>query len=326
MYLHVLETVTGLIFIYLLLSLLVTAIQELISTGMKFRSNMLKHTIDRMLNDPDNQVLAGDFFNHHLIKYLSSKKDKYPSYLQSVDFSKVITDLLKSGSKAGDLPSAVKDGIDRLPEGKTKTTILSFWEEAELDVLKFRKSLEHWFDTTMERASGWYKRKIHKWILVVGIAITIFMNADTFYIWERLSGDAKTREQVVTLAAEFVQTSDYLKEINKKDSIGSEDSLLIQHASDVWNATGKLLKNEIKETKGLAGIGWEDQQLEPLTFHSFHEFVASVYWWLRKLAGWIVTGLAISLGAPFWFDMLSKVVQIRMTGKKPEPAPIEQKK
>jgi hypothetical protein len=39
------------------------------------------------------------------------------------------------------------------------------------------------------------------------------------------------------------------------------------------------------------------------------------------MLGWILTILAVSLGAPFWFDMLNRVVAIRSAGKAPEEAP-----
>ena len=39
-----------------------------------------------------------------------------------------------------------------------------------------------------------------------------------------------------------------------------------------------------------------------------------------KLIGWIITILAISLGAPFWFDILNKVASIRSSGTKPASA------
>src|SRR5690606_22276134 len=39
---------------------------------------------------------------------------------------------------------------------------------------------------------------------------------------------------------------------------------------------------------------------------------------LLSLLGCFVTALAISLGAPFWFDLLSLFMRLRGTGKKPE--------
>jgi hypothetical protein len=37
-----------------------------------------------------------------------------------------------------------------------------------------------------------------------------------------------------------------------------------------------------------------------------------------KLIGWLITALAVSLGAPFWFDTLQKFLNIRLAGPKPE--------
>ena len=37
-----------------------------------------------------------------------------------------------------------------------------------------------------------------------------------------------------------------------------------------------------------------------------------------SLFGWLLTALAISLGASFWFDLLSKLVKIRTAGPKPD--------
>jgi hypothetical protein len=44
------------------------------------------------------------------------------------------------------------------------------------------------------------------------------------------------------------------------------------------------------------------------------------WFWLTKVLGWFVTGLALSLGAPFWFDLLGKFMNIRGAGPKPDRA------
>ncbi|HWO47495.1 MAG TPA: hypothetical protein VNM41_05485, partial [Solirubrobacterales bacterium] len=45
--------------------------------------------------------------------------------------------------------------------------------------------------------------------------------------------------------------------------------------------------------------------------------------WLVSIAGWLISIAAISLGAPFWFDTLGKLSNLRMAGKKPEEKPAE---
>jgi hypothetical protein len=39
--------------------------------------------------------------------------------------------------------------------------------------------------------------------------------------------------------------------------------------------------------------------------------------WAFNLCGWLLTAIAVSLGAPFWFDLINKFINIRMVGQKP---------
>ena len=43
--------------------------------------------------------------------------------------------------------------------------------------------------------------------------------------------------------------------------------------------------------------------------------------WLSRIVGWLLTIIAVSLGAPFWFDLLNRFITIRASGKAPEEAP-----
>jgi hypothetical protein len=48
--------------------------------------------------------------------------------------------------------------------------------------------------------------------------------------------------------------------------------------------------------------------------------------WALRILGWLVTALALSLGAPFWFDLLNKFIVVRGTVKPKEKSPEEQSK
>jgi hypothetical protein len=39
---------------------------------------------------------------------------------------------------------------------------------------------------------------------------------------------------------------------------------------------------------------------------------------IQMIAGWFVSGFAISMGAPFWFDLLGKIMNVRNSGNKPK--------
>jgi hypothetical protein len=40
----------------------------------------------------------------------------------------------------------------------------------------------------------------------------------------------------------------------------------------------------------------------------------------ERFGGWLITILAVSLGAPFWFDTLSRFMNVRSAGKPPDTA------
>jgi hypothetical protein len=40
--------------------------------------------------------------------------------------------------------------------------------------------------------------------------------------------------------------------------------------------------------------------------------------WLTKIVGLLITALALSLGAPFWFGALNKLVRVRDSGEPPD--------
>lgn len=68
-----------------------------------------------------------------------------------------------------------------------------------------------------------------------------------------------------------------------------------------------LLDNEIAEIRRPLGLGWEGVDLRELELVDL----------LSKFFGYILTALAVSLGAPFWFDLLKKLVNIRSSGARP---------
>lgn len=51
-----------------------------------------------------------------------------------------------------------------------------------------------------------------------------------------------------------------------------------------------------------------------------HEWLKLIWLAILKAIGLAMTALAITLGAPTWFQILQKFVDIRSTDKKPDPA------
>jgi hypothetical protein len=179
-----------------------------------------------------------------------------------------------------------------------------------------RVNIEDWYNSQMDRVAGWYKRKSQIIVLILGIVIAIAVNADTIAIIKSLSTDAALREALVSIAQEYARSE------------GDPTSPPTPNqASDIEACRQDQASPECRIERNLAQIrqlglplGWEfanPRSVPPLS---------NIPAWLFKICGWLITAFAISLGAPFWFDLLNKFTVIRSTVKPTEKSPEEKSK
>ncbi|MBD2433428.1 MULTISPECIES: hypothetical protein [Fischerella] len=158
-----------------------------------------------------------------------------------------------------------------------------------------RLEIENTFDSSMERASGVYKRNAKGAAILIGLAIAITANADAIHMISRLSKDSALRDTITNSAGEIVL----------RNSTVDLDQLR-QEADEVL-------------TNISLPIGWSDANLEQQIKWTRQSKTTFPY--LKILAlipGWLLSGIAIAMGAPFWFDLLSKIVNVRNAGKRPD--------
>lgn len=320
----ILEIAIGIVFIYVLLSLICTAASEFIARVLALRSNNLAEGIRNLLNDPDAQGLAKDFYKHPLItgfykegftdkrmNWLARsslgkrfKIDKWfwggPSYIPSHIFVTVLLDIVAPGSTAAsktiqDLRDAVaaSNNIDE----KTRKALLALIDNSNYRVKDAQKNIEDWFDDAMDRVSGWYKRSMQTIVLVLALVIVFTANADTIMLSNNLAQDSTLRASIVKSAEAFTA--------NQSLTPGSNVSF-----NETADAIGQLK---------VIPMGWSK---EPCTLNIFNRTCNTPEqqddyggWFSRKIIGLLITAFALSLGAPFWFDILSKFVNLRGTGK-----------
>ncbi len=293
----ILTVVIGIVFVLLLLSLLATTIMELLASFFHLRGRNLTKALHNMLASSDKgEVLLKDFKSNSLYKHLSQQYSNNtqgpPSYMDSATFQSILFDIILKEEGVEKL----KEKIDTLPDEDLKKVLNQLLRDADHNLDKFKGNIEKWYDDVMDRASGWYKRYTQKILIWVGILIALVFNADTFAIYSQLESDPQALQQVVTLAENFAQ---------------NEENTLIRQADPEFEASLENLRsivdNEINSIKSPLGLGWAESD-----FSSY-----GIYDWLAKVLGYIVTALAISMGAPFWFDLLRKIVNVRSSGAKP---------
>jgi len=340
---NVIEVVIGLLFIYLLLSLLASIIGEIITGLLSLRGRFLRLTISKFIDD-DKNSLSKDFLKHPFFRKISPpsnlrwlKKVKLPSYLSREDFSKIFLESIlgqntDDGFLVGEVSfNKVKNKINKLQEGQTKQLLLSLVNEAEQaddKLAKFRENLEKGYDSLMDRASGWYKRRTQFFLFIIGLLIAFAFNADTFTITNRLSKDPELRKQMVEMAETFQANADtvglqqyYEMSVAKKmhpdfvsqlKELGEEDSAKVLALYSNSLQLQELMREDLSPVQSMLGLGSITTLQIPNDTRGFWPITA---WIALKLLGWILTALAISLGAPFWFDMLNKVMKMRSSGK-----------
>jgi hypothetical protein len=333
------DIIFGLAFVYLLFSLLVTTIQEIVATNFGFRAKILERAIVRMLEDEDQfklrigsifslfiknnrkvgTGLSRQFYNHPLIKFMGEgKHHTKPSYIKKESFSKVAIDLLRgeSARPGDDIQKLIQGAIEKkkanwgnTPIGdQTLQYLKSIWTDAQGDVEEFREHLENWFDEIMERASGWFKKYTQLVLLFISMGIAVLFDVDTLKIADKLNKDPKLRDQLIQQADAFInQRADLYTESlqNKSNTTGSDslgladyEQLRINRAMLMARADS-LLNSDISKASGVLGLG-----IGKFEYNGFPAL-------MKSILGWILTALALSMGAPFWFDILNKLMKMR---------------
>lgn len=282
----IIEVVIGLFFIYLILSLVCSALNEILAGWLRLRSKNLEQGIRNMLNDPGASDIAEKLYQHALVTALGKDRGaKKPSYMPPRVFATALLDVLKMTSAESVTRTAEKmrAAIDDIDSPSLQQALRSLLDDAEGDIKKFRASVEKWFDDAMDRAAGWYKRKIQLVLLALAAVVTLALNADTLEIGGSLLRDEAARAALLASAERFAASA--------PDDTAAAPIAQLQHISQ-----------EIQQSR--IPLGWRGAP-------------DGVGGWLAKIGGLVLTALAVSLGAPFWFDLLNKVSSLRASGKKP---------
>lgn len=293
----VLDVMVGLFLIFLMLSILCSSINELVARFFDLRATTLEEGIKKLLADRAlGDQLPQKIYQHPLIRALAQGKEK-PSYIPAKNFALALLDSLEeistttasSGSASKKSVDDLRAMIAGLPDSEMKKSLSMLVGHAGESLDEARKNIEGWFNDAMDRVSGLYKRKAHLVILLIAFLVSVGWNADSVFI-------AQSILQNPTLRSSLAATA----EARARESLATPGADPKQVINEVV---------QVSETLKLP-IGWSDTRL-PGSFLGY----------CSKFFGILVTALALSLGAPFWFDMLNKIVNLRSSGKPPDRQP-----
>lgn len=288
------EIAISLSLLYLLLGLMCSVLNEWVAGVLNMRAKNLWDGVRNLLYDSEGTGLAKQLYDHALVKNLG-KAGALPSYVPSRNFALALFDLVApvKDSTTTRTIQDIRNAIADIPNPQVKSALVALIDEAGDDLKKARENVERWYDDAMDRVSGWYKRKTQVFILLWALAVTLSVNADTILIANTLAHDATLRASLVAMAEATA------KEPLPQDAEGTTERV-------------QQMSSEIKKL-GLP-IGWSSDAKDPTSVP------AGIGGWALKIIGLSLTAIAVSLGAPFWFDVLNKLINIRSAGKQPEKA------
>lgn len=341
----ILDMVIGVTFIYFLLSLICSAIAELITRVLGLRARMLFTGIANLLDDPAINALlhnrrgelwelAGEqletpkqaqhpnylaalFYKHPLIDSMGKGSER-PSYLSGANFATAFIDtiqrvsrltsvpgLKRSDSGKEEPPSTSPDralqkfrgALSMLPAGNLRSLLRSFLSDDTPDMAAASAAIARWYDSAMDRVSGWYKRLSDRIILSIAAVICCGLCVDTVQIVQKISRDSRLRGALADLAQGAQQDREPapLGALAAANAVADLPGLPLG-----W---GYLAQQEQRQSGHKSPLEWTRWFFLTL---------------LGSLPGIGLTIFAISLGAPFWFDLLNKVVKVRAAGRRPE--------
>lgn len=214
----------------------------------------------------------------------------------------------------------IQEGLKRLPEGHTKETLLVLVDKTRREATAiehqaeaFRKNLEGWFNNAMERVGGWYKRWTQRVLLCLATLVVVASNADTVMLIERLSKDNVLRASMVAAAQDAVKAR--APDVSAQSLVEPGGAASVTEAGSKGNTDLQTALN-VAENLELP-IGWSLNPDDPGYFRIPKLSLEYTGWAFYKIFGLLITILAVTLGAPFWFDTLSKFVNLRSAGTPP---------
>jgi hypothetical protein len=279
------EIAVALAFVFFLLSLVSSHLTEWFAGLLNLRAKTLRKGLEGMLGDSE---VVTRLISHPLVRTdLQPDRERDPSYIAPQNFALALRDVVRVPS-GGEQPTVRVDGEER-PVSDALATQLRVLPSG--DRLPGVPELERWFDESMDRVSGWYKRKSQLVTIAVAIALVLILNVSTLRIADQLSAEPKVLANVVAKAEAAAE----------EESPGQGTTDMKQAGEEAEAAVDDLASLSLP-------VFWAEEENRPSSGEE----------WLIAIAGWLISIAAISLGAPFWFDALNKLSNLRMAGKKPE--------
>ncbi len=330
----ILDLVVGMLFIFFVLSIICSSAVEIAMGYFKVRSKILTEWLttifSKAVNTDNGPKKLGIAILDHCSVTALSANGSAPAYIDAKNFAAALIE--KISFDPGD-PNSVPASLDEIQEKikasdalspELKRVLLSYTVEAkstfasitlkigsETDL--FKSKVENWFDSSMDRVGGTLKtRYMRPFTLIVATVVSILMNADSIAIAKYLYNNPEARTQLADAAGSRPLIDSMNNRLNNAAALLPKgDTLTMEQFERAIKERNSIIKDANATLEGTIPLGWSREEFTPAQGRSVIPLL------IAKVIGLAATVLAIMMGAPFWFDVLGKVSNLRSSGAKP---------
>lgn len=330
-----LDIALAMIVVYLVFALGVTAANECLASMLNSRARWLRKGVAALLTPPKGGGVpaaattpADAVFESAYISALGQASGLWsnrfpPSYVPPWTLVQAMLDAVAQ-TKGSTLATfaEVDAAVKKLPDGSPiKVALTNLIAQAGSDLAQLQTRVEAWFKTFEEQVTAWYRQKTQLVVLVLSLLVACGMNLDTVAMVQALSTDAKLRATLVDKALDAAAKGNasalldvgplQRAEAAAKQGRDANKPADEQARLDAAVATERNLLDRSAQAlvSGMASTGL------PMGWGGVDAKALGGIAWLQKVVGLLLTAFALSLGAPFWFDLLQKLASIRAVGK-----------
>ncbi len=305
-----LDVAIGLTLIYLGVSLFVTVINEYIAQMCNLRGRQLHTSLKKLIDD---KIIKHTLAQHPaLAPFFNNHPEKVGSYIDPKILGRMLVGSLATTTTTNNTVNKIAETIEGLPSTTLKTQLQSIVRTTGDKTEDLVTAVSDWVDRSLTMMGEGYKRNLQIISFLVALVITVTLNINTITLTERLYHDKELRNATSALA---VQVTERISQETFEKCLKQADTALLDPTCNELNKLTNIIQKH-DESLGKLPIGWPDQS-KSATEASLSE-THKMLLWGERLLGWLLTALAVSLGAPFWFDLLNKAANIRHGMKRPE--------
>lgn len=312
----ILDVAIGLVFVFLLVSLVCSQINDKIGEWLRMRAKGLEEGLRKYITG--QTTLTTDLYANPLIQslipedawvtqFLQDKPllskliraPKNPLNIPPKTFALALFNLLVPNPATGVTTiGELQAAVNNLPANSPiRAPLLTIIATANNSVETVRGNLEAWYDSAMTKTTKLYQAHMWRLALAIGLSIAVLLNIDAVGIGANLWTDSALRSSLVAEANKYAQgTPEKARALEQLNALNLPIGWQVTTAPDAKDWLTQL------QTLAITPADWATKPGQPPRAIGFWDYV-----W--KLIGFLITGVAGAQGAPFWFDVLKKMTQ-----------------